>query len=363
MVHDPRSAVKLSTRDVDALLFVGEGYEVAQYQLHEATFRGRSEVVVSRFVRRWAGRGFLAVDRWNNIGVNRLRLTALGRDDLVARGFAKESQLFAPRKSVALKDLAHTLWINDLRVLFRQSRPKFDLVLPAWALQRRFSPVPRAIPDLLAVRSPQDGDAGLLVAAEIDLGGERLNGVFFPKLVRLRQLVREWAGDAPAYIVVFTRGAQRAAHLAQFATEGDDVPISVALLPEENGRVALNTLRRLVNDHVEGVNLECSVDLTVDSGEGQENEVVTEEGGVRLLEEERASEGFEGQAAGYNGTFGFPTTREECHERLTELQDEARDIRLRLLDDDADKQFLWRRLSFIREYVSEIKRALNEPAG
>lgn len=362
MVHDPRSAAKLSPRDVHALLFIGEGYEVAQYQLHEATFRGRSEVVVSRFVRRWAGRGFLAVDRWNNIGVNRLRLTALGRDELVTRGFAKESQLFAPRKSVALKDVAHTLWINDLRVLFRESRPKFDLVLPAWTLQRRFSPVPRAIPDLLAVRSPQDGDPGLLVAAEVDLGGERLNAVFFPKLARLRQLVREWAADAPAYIVVFTRGAQRAAHLAQFATESDDVPISVALLPEENGRVALSTLRRLVSDHAEGVNLECSVDLTVDAAEGQANEEVTEDSGVVVLEEESASDGCDGEPAGYHGTFGFPTTRDECYERLTELQDEARDIRLRLLNDDDDKQFLWRRLGMIREYVAEIQRALNEPA-
>ena len=66
--------------------------------------------------------------------------------------------------------------------------------------------------------------------------------------------------------------------------------------------------------------------------------------------------------AGYHGTFGFPTTRDECYERLTELQDEARDIRLRLLEDDDDKQFLWRRLGMIRDYVAEIQRALNEPA-
>jgi hypothetical protein len=315
MPHDPRSSPKLSKRDVDAFLFIGEGYEVAQYQLREAIFRGRSEVVVSRLVQRWGTRGFLTIDRWNNVGVNRLRLTAFGRDDLVMRGYAKESQLFAPRKSVALKDVAHTFWINDLRVVFRQAIPQFDLVLPAWALQRRFSPTPRAIPDLLAVRSPHDGDAGLLVAAEIDLGGERLNGVFFPKLVRLRQLVREWAADAPAYIVVFTRGAQRAAHLAQFASESDDVPISVELLPEENGRVALNTLRQLVSESVEGVNLECSVELTVDSAEGQANEEVTEDGGVRLLEEERASDEFDGQVAGCSGTFGFPTTRQRSSVR------------------------------------------------
>ena len=120
--RDPRSSPKLSARDVEALLFIGEGYEVAQYQLHEAVFRRRSEVVVSRFVRRFVARGFLFAERWNNIGVNRLRLTSLGRDELVSRGFAKASQLFAPRKSVALKDVAHTLWINDLRILFLAQR-------------------------------------------------------------------------------------------------------------------------------------------------------------------------------------------------------------------------------------------------
>jgi|GEM_PF-740663 len=353
MPHDPRSSPKLTKRDVEALLFIGEGYEVAQYQLHESVFRGRSEVVVSRFVRRWTDRGYLTIDRWNNIGVNRLRLTSFGRDELVTRGFAKESQLFTPRKSVALKDLAHTLWINDLRVVFRQTRPTFDLVLPAWALQRRFSPVPRAIPDLLAVRSPQDDDAGLLVAAEIDLGGERLNAIFFPKLARLQQLAREWAGDAPAQIVVFTRGAQRAALLGQFAAEGADIPMFVAVLPEQNGRDALNALRMTVDRHVEGVNSECSVDLTPFSGEGEQIQHVRKDSGVLLLEEE----------VGYNTTtsaIALPTTREEAQQRLAELTDEAREIRLRLLNDDDEKQFLWRRLGSIRGYAAEIERALDE---
>ena len=86
--RDPRRGIELSPRDLAALRFIGEGYEVAQYQLHESVSRGRSEVVVSRFVRRWADRGFLMIDRWNNIGVNRLRLTTFGRDELVMRGFA-----------------------------------------------------------------------------------------------------------------------------------------------------------------------------------------------------------------------------------------------------------------------------------
>jgi hypothetical protein len=66
-----------------------------------------------------------------------------------------------------------------------------------------------------------------------------------------------------------------------------------------------------------------------------------------------------------NNKFGFPTTREEALERLTELATEARELRLRLLADDDQKEFLWRRLSFIRDYVAEIERALaaSEPDG
>ena len=355
MSRDPRNSAKLSPRDVEALLFIGEGYEVAQYQLHEAVFRRRSEVVVSRFVRRWVARGFLLAERWNNIGVNRVRLTSLGRDELVSRSFAKESQLFAPRKGVALKDIAHTLWINDLRIVFRQCVPEFDVVLPAWALQRRFSPVPRAIPDVLAVRSPQADNAGHLVAAEVDLGGERLNAIFLPKLVRLQKLVREWAADAPSQIVVFTRGAQRAALLEQFAAQIPEIPISVALLPEQNGRDALKVLRELVAERVEGVNSGCSDDLTRFSPKEQQIEQLTDGDGVRLLEEEEE----EGQFLGYTTTdFGFPSTREECRARLAELHEEAREIHVRLLNDDNDKQFLWRRLGMIRDYVAEIERAL-----
>lgn len=160
MRHDLRTSVDLSLRDVDAFVFIGEGCQVTQYQLHEAVFRGRSEVVVSRFVRRWAARGFLSIERWNTIGINRLRLTALCRDELVAQGLAKEAQLFAARKAVALKGIAHTLWINDLRIVLRESDLNFDLTLPAWALQRRFAPVPRAIPELLAIRSPRQDDRG-----------------------------------------------------------------------------------------------------------------------------------------------------------------------------------------------------------
>jgi hypothetical protein len=363
MAHDPRSSIQFSERDVDALVFIGEGYEVAQYQLHEAVFRGRSEVVVSRFVRRWAARGFLTTERWNNIGVNRLRITPACRDELVARGVAQEAQLFAPRKAVALKDVAHTLWINDVRVVLRASDANFDFVLPAWALQRRFSRAPRAIPDVLAIRTPHADDAGLLVAAEVDLGGERLNAIFLPKLVRLQELMRDWAGKAPARVLVLTRGAQRAAILERFAAGNLEIAIEVALLPNDNGREALQALRHLVLGSSSGVNSDCSVDLTPSPEQASNVQSLSGSDGTRLLEEESEDEA-EGPVSGYTTTkFGFPTTGEEAEQRLGELAVEAREIRFRLLDDDTDKEFLWRRLRFIRDYVAEIERAVDEPGG
>src|SRR5688572_12634782 len=72
---DPRLAPKLLPRDVRALLFIGRGHEVAQYQLHEAVFTGLSEGIVSRWVKRMVRREAIAVERWAKVGINRLRLT------------------------------------------------------------------------------------------------------------------------------------------------------------------------------------------------------------------------------------------------------------------------------------------------
>jgi hypothetical protein len=79
-VADPHpSRTRLRIRDLEALAVVGRGYEVAQYQLHEAVFSSRSPNVVSRFVARAAKRGLLA-ERLGGIGMNRLRLTTRGRE-------------------------------------------------------------------------------------------------------------------------------------------------------------------------------------------------------------------------------------------------------------------------------------------
>jgi hypothetical protein len=223
---------RLRDRDIEALAFIGRGYEVAQYQLHEAVFDSRSPNVVSRFVVRASERGFVAAERLGGIGMNRLRLTRRGREFLVGRGIA-EDEIFAPAKAVALKDVAHTLAINDLRVALLGLKNPPALISPAWYLQRRLSSAP-AIPDLLACWSGRIATRGVLLACEIDLGCERLATVFFPKLERLRELLSDAAEGDRAGIVVFTRGSRRLQLFEGQACE-PSIPVMPFVLPNACG--------------------------------------------------------------------------------------------------------------------------------
>ena len=241
------AGLRLGSRDVDGLRFIGEGYEVAQYALHEAVFSGLTPNVVSRFVTRWHRRGVLAAERLNGIGMNRLRLTAAGRDLLLERGLAHPDELFAPRKPVALKDLQHTLFINDARVALGRLPSKPDLTLAAWALQRRFAPRPMVVPDVLAIWRRRANADGLLLVCEIDLGGESLRAVFMPKLELLRREVDRWRGASPAVVVVLTHGVRRVATLKDaFCESNDDVAWCVEELPPSPGRRSIEDLQALL---------------------------------------------------------------------------------------------------------------------
>jgi hypothetical protein len=191
-------------------------------------------------VRRAAARGLVAVECLYGVGMNRLRLTIAGRETLASAGHAAK-RLFAPRRPVALKDLVHTLHINDLRVvLATQKCPPTDL-LPAWALQRQLAG--EVIPDLLAVWRSGKG-VSLLLACEVDRGTENLATVFLPKLRRLARSLRESAGDRTA-ILVLTEGRRRLEQLVSGAATFDR--LIVERLPEETGAKALAMLReRLV---------------------------------------------------------------------------------------------------------------------
>lgn len=248
MPHDPRTHPDLLPRDAAALAFIGRGYEVAQYQLRAAVFPGLSEVVASRRVRRWVRDGLVTVERFQGFGINRIRLTAAGKDAVVGTGVAREEELFVPAKAVALKDMAHTLWINDLRVLATAGVPfPADRIAPAWFLQRSLQPAPPAIPDLLLVQPPRDGRGGRMLALEVDLGGERLKTTFLPKLVLLADTLVGWAGEfCRPSVIVFTRGPKRLESLnASLDAAALPVPVVAVLLPSATGGEGLAHLRAL----------------------------------------------------------------------------------------------------------------------
>jgi hypothetical protein len=244
-VYDPRRQPRLSKRDIRGLRFVGRGYEVAQYQVHEAIFPGLAECIPSRWAQRMAKRGAIAIERWAKVGINRLRLTRAGHDLLVAHGVGT-SDIFTPRQPTSLKDVQHTLWINDVRVLLPSLKLAPDVIAPAWLLQRQLGSNGGVIPDVLAIRKPREGDRGFLLAVEVDLGAERMKSIFLPKLARLRLSAAEWAGGAPAAILVLTRGRGRVAALQAAVDPNDAVPILVQELPHDPGRPGLRVLRDLL---------------------------------------------------------------------------------------------------------------------
>lgn len=253
MAHDPRMEADLPSRDLAALAFIGRGWEVAQYQLREAVFPGLSEVVTSRRVRRWAALKLVRVERWMGMGMNFLRLTPAGRDRVVAAGVAKEHELFTPDRSVALKDLRHLLYVNDVRTLALRGIPMVaDLVRAAWALQRELQPPPPAIPDLLLVRRATERRPSRLLAVEIDLGGERLVATFLPKLRLLaEEVLTGWADGGTMGILILTRGVRRAVALRAGVEDlGLDVPILVEELPSASGAEALRCLEKLLSPPV-----------------------------------------------------------------------------------------------------------------
>jgi hypothetical protein len=235
---------RLRDRDLEALAFIGRGYEVAQYQLHEAVFALRAPNVVSRFVTRVSRRSLIVTERLGGIGINRLRLTRRGRDLLVGCGVA-EDDLFAPARPVALKDLTHTLAINDLVIALQALERSPDVVRPAWRLQRVADSL-TAIPDVLAIWK-RKGGRSLLLACEIDLGCERLTSVFLPKVERLGSVLSAETSGCEAGIVIFTRGRRRLELLQAYAATAPR-RVMPFLLPHSTGsRDGIRDFRTLLD--------------------------------------------------------------------------------------------------------------------
>jgi hypothetical protein len=236
---DPRNGA-LSPRDLAALRFIGQAGELAQYQLHEQVFGEVSEGVVSRFVQRAKKRDLIATTRWRGVGINRLRLTTRGRSELVQCGIGAE-ELFVVRSPIAEGHIEHQLWIVDSLVILGRAARKPDLLLPAWALQRRFTPRPAAIPDVLASFVSPPEQPALLLGVEIDRGSENLGSIFLPKLAKLCDVLSSWAGGAACAIVVLTNNLRRRDAL-QTRAEPLPLPVIVEMLPQALGRPGLAEL-------------------------------------------------------------------------------------------------------------------------
>ena len=207
----------LSERDVEALTFIGRSFEAAQYQLHAAVFAGNAPTVVSRFTRRAYEANAISIHRHDVLSGNRLRLTSTGLDLLERFQPGIVDDVFVPRRPVALKDLEHTTFINDICVALGPLGPT-DLH-PAWLLQRRFGRDATVIPDVLAIWPPGRQTDPLVVACEVDLGCEPLQRVFLPKLYRLGEIVNSSA--TRALIAVFTRGRRRRLMIEQAVRPAD----------------------------------------------------------------------------------------------------------------------------------------------
>jgi hypothetical protein len=236
---DPRNGA-LSPRDLAALRFIGQAGELAQYQLHEQVFGDVSEVVVSRFVQRATKLELVVTTRWRGIGINRLRLTTHGRSQLVQNGIGAD-ELFVLRSPIAEGHIEHQLWIIDTLVILGRAARKPDLLLPAWALQRRFTPRPPAIPDVLASFVSPPEQPALLLGVEIDRGSENLASIFLPKLEKLCDVLSSWAGSAGCAIVVLTNSVRRRDALRTRAGPLS-MPVIVELLPPAPGRPGLAEL-------------------------------------------------------------------------------------------------------------------------
>jgi hypothetical protein len=159
---------------------------------------------------------------------------------LVQHGLTAD-EFFVLRSPVAEGHIEHQLWIVDTLVILGRAARRPDLLLPAWALQRRFTPRPTAIPDVLASFVSPPEQPALLLGVEIDRGSESLASIFLPKLEKLCDVLSSWAGGAACAIVVLTNNGRRRDELRTRA-ELLSLPLMVEILPLVPGRPGLAEL-------------------------------------------------------------------------------------------------------------------------
>ncbi len=245
---DPGARFVLQLRDLRLLGVPAWLREVPGDQLHTAIFGGK-EPAFSRRLGKLRDAKLFHVDRVLGSGFNRVRLTNRGRDLLVEHGVMAEADVWVPRAFLPLKDMTHGHLVAGTALLLDAKLPfRWDAIFPSWTTQRRVTPTPVVIPDLLAIRATPARPPGRVWAIEIDLGGERLKGTLLPKLALLARDLTSWANGGEARIVVLTRGTKRLQALrTAVAAASLPVPVAADLLPRETGRAGIEALRRLIS--------------------------------------------------------------------------------------------------------------------
>ena len=233
---------RILPRDLAGLRVIGKWKCIARYHLKAWIFPDVSDTMASRFVDRMTERGYVGAKRLNGIGTQLLWLTSAGRDFLVEHGTIAH-ELFPARAAVSLKDLDHTLAIVSAGFALTQRFPAAGAVLPAWAVQRAFGGKIEAIPDVLLLSSADQ----MLLAVEIDIGGEPLNMLAGRLTEMAGGLLAEWSAGARAGIVILTSGERRAANiLATFAEPvSPSIGLAVSVLPTATGPESLTAFRAL----------------------------------------------------------------------------------------------------------------------
>lgn len=231
--RDPRAARQLSPRDLQALVLIATFGILTQGQLHEALFRGLSEVVVSRCVKRLRTLGLIDATRWNRIGVNVLRLTTAGRTLLLEQGTA-EDRLFTSRWPTP-SGFAHRLWVADTAIALE--RLGNYRVQTCWQLRRRLAGTQSPVLDLLA----RSVSGSRLLAIEIDVGTENLKKFVVPRVSDLDAALSAWNPGGGTGILFLTAGERRAESLRRQLPPTTAVT-AVELLPRAVGRAAIDAI-------------------------------------------------------------------------------------------------------------------------
>jgi len=237
---------RMLPRDIEAGCFVGEGYEVAQYQVQEACFGDLSPTVCSRFKARWESRGFLKVTRRHSFGANHLSLTSRGRQFLIKHG-CDERRLFVPRRPVSSRNLDHHVLCNDVRAACVTIAPLPEELAASWLIERILVDRP-VVPDVVGLYRMHAEDQVAVLAVEVDRGTEALDSIFLKKLERLQT----WLASTRYSIVVLTSSVARANKIrSTIAMQQHSAAFFVVdQLPEVSGRASVDALRALLKGAV-----------------------------------------------------------------------------------------------------------------